>query len=241
MRAYTYINRAVAVVGNRWIERRWSPFLGATESLVDRADGFDWIKGPCLELGLNIDGAFLEPVDLGEAVWAEDNSPLGATLTCTRERPDLNVTVTTLAYHDLPAMLRTVRLLNKSATSMRVSRAVLDSFAMRRNTFRALVHGFRDAYPAIVHETDERAVALQLKHRGLISGLEGHATYELCAPDPSSCAICINQIIPLEPGRWFELPASFLIPYRGDVADASRTRFADFLVHRRDLDGEVKE
>ena len=238
-RAFTYIDRSIAIVGNRWIERHWSPFVGATVALVDRADGFDWINNTCGELGLDLDGRFLHPVDLGEAVWTEENSPLGATLTCMRERPDLDVCVMTLAYHDMPAMLRTIRLLNKSGAPMHLRRIVMDSVAVARKTFRALIHGFREAHPAIVHDTDERAVALQLKHRGLIIGHEAPARYELCAPDPANCAVCGNATIVLEPGKWMELPACFLIPYRGPVADASRTRLADFLVHRREIENEA--
>src|SRR5690606_18569991 len=103
---------------------------------------------------------FLEPVDLGEAVWQEDIDGLGATLTCVRERPTLDVHVTTLAYHDMPAMLRTVRMLNKSGEPMTLHRVILDSLPMKRKTFRGLIHGFREAHAAVKHETDERAVAL---------------------------------------------------------------------------------
>lgn len=240
MRAYTYIDRTTAIVGNRWIERRWSPFLGATESLVDKADGFDWINGACNELGFDIDGKFHEPVDLGEAVWQEDNSPLGATLTCIREQPRLEVHVVTLAYHDMPAMLRTIRLLNKSGKPVNVRRRIFDCLPMKRKTFHALVQGFRESHPSILYESDERAVALQLKHRGLIFGHEAAATYELRDPDPTCCVIACNTSVAVEPGRWFELPAAYIIPYRGPVADASRTRFADFLAHRRDIEEAEK-
>jgi hypothetical protein len=145
------------------------------------------------------------------------------------------VQIQTIAYHDLPVLLRTVRLLNKSRHPQSLRRIVFDSFAMRRKTFRALVHGFHESHPELVHKTDERAVALQLTRRGLILGCEASATYELCAPNPMACAVARDEALTLPEGRWVGLPACYLIPYQGPVEDASRTSFAEFLAHRRGL------
>ncbi len=234
-RAYTYIDRANALVGNRWLERRWSSFLGVTVALVDKMDGYDWITGECAEFSLHLGDETLGPLDLGETLWTEDNGPLGATLTCTRDRPDLEVRVSTLAYHDIAAMLRRIRVLNKSKNPLQVRHATLDSIAVGRKTFRALVNGFHETHAAIRHTTDERGVALQLKHRGMIMGHEAPATYALCDPAPPACAIQRFESHVIGAGRWMEWEASYLIPYRGPVADASRRQFADFLAHRREL------
>jgi hypothetical protein len=235
MRAYTYIDRGAAIVGNGWIERRWNAFLGTTVGLVDKATGFDWINGECSEMYLDLDGQGLDTMALGKAAWLEDTSALGATLTCMHERPGLDVQIQTMAYHDLPVLLRTVRLLNKSRHPQSLRRIVLDSFAMRRKTFRALVHGFHESHPELVHKTDERAVALQLTRRGLILGCEASATYELCAPNPMACAVARDETVNLPEDRWIALPACYLIPYQGPVEHASRTCFAEFLAHRREL------
>ena len=54
-KAYTYVDAGTAVLGNDWVERQWSAFLGRTISLVQKPGG-EWVAHANPEFEVVADG-----------------------------------------------------------------------------------------------------------------------------------------------------------------------------------------
>ena len=112
-RAYSYVDRGRALLGNPWLERRWSAFLGTTNGLWHKPPACVWSNVPGDELAAPVDGAMQPAMAFGEVAWSEEANPYGATLVQTRTGLGLTVEVRTLAFHAAPAMVRTATLIHR--------------------------------------------------------------------------------------------------------------------------------
>jgi len=232
-RALTFVDRAEARIANRWLQRAWSAFLGATTTLTDLQSGVEWLVGRGREFQFLLDGREVGPFDCGEAEWSEANSPAAASLTLRKQSPDLHVTIDTVAFHDAPGMLRTLTLRNLADEPVRVARPVIESLALLRDGVEARIDSFAQRRQAVEWRTTERAAALCGPAGGLFIGIEGGGRFEIFAPDPTRCTLVLEQERRLDSGEAWVLPSSLLVPFAGPVEQASANTLGPFLVQVR--------
>ena len=240
-RAYTYVDRSQATVGNQWFERSWSAFLGNTNSLFQQRGEVEWITSRCPEFEVLCDDAALNVMDFGEVVWSEENSPVGATLVGRQVRPGCEVTVSTLAYHDNPGMRRLVSIRNTGAKPIIIRRVAIEQLSVRQEGLCVLSHGFERQHETLDWETEERGPALAVNGRGLFLGVEGGARFAAFTRDPNVCSVYVHGPKRLDPGAVWELPPAFILPFHGDIHDASRTVLAELLMRLRDKPARYTE
>lgn len=229
-RAYTYIDRSRAVVGNRWMERTWSAFLGNTTSLLQKAGEFEWLerKGP--EFRVVTDEGPLEVLDFGETAWSEENSPRGGTLVSVQSRPGIEITLRTTALHDHPAFVRTVSVLNTGGEPLTVREFLPERLPLRRDGLQVYTEDFSSGAVSADWHATQPAAALALGDRGLFFGSRGGGHFRLFADEDGECAVRIAGPRRLEPGQTWRLEPTFLIPYTGWLQEAATTLYSQFLL-----------
>lgn len=233
-RAYTYVDRTHAVVGNFWMERTWSAFLGNTCSLFQKRGEIEWIAGASSEFEVRDEHRSFDMMDFGEVLWSEENSPIGATLVCRQQRPDLEVCIKTLAYHDNPGMRRRVAVRNMGQEEIIIRRVTLERLPLSQDGIAVLTDGFEQTQKAVDCETSERGIALARKDgRGIITGIDGGGLYSAFSR-PCECC-CLGLLGPkrLAPGKIWKLPVTYILPYAGDLAETLRTTYAQLLMNLR--------
>ncbi len=233
-RAYTYVDRSRATVGNRWFERSWSAFLGNTNSLFHQRAEMEWIASRCAEFEVVCDDASWDVMDFGEVSWSEENSRLGATLVARQERPGFEVTVSTLAYHDNPGMRRSISLRNTSRERIIVRRVAVEQLPVWCEGLRVLSHGFEREHETLEWDTEERGPALTLDGYGLFVGVEGGARFSVFTREPNVCSIFVDGPRSLDPSAVWQMPPAFILPFSGDIGDASRSTLAELLMRLRE-------
>ena len=92
-RAYTRVDHGLVRVGNQWLERVWSGFMGYTTSLIHRPSEFEWAARKNPEFSVEIDGATLNIDDFGEVEWSEECNDLGASLVGVYRHPALELRI----------------------------------------------------------------------------------------------------------------------------------------------------
>lgn len=230
-RAYTYIDRGRAVVGNRWMERTWSAFLGNTNSLVQKAGEFEWLSGRGAEFRVAVEGAGpLEVLDFGDTAWSEENGERGATLVSVQRRPGLEVVVRTMALHEHPAFVRTVSLLNTGEDAVTVQEALVERLPVRREGVQVYTDDFSCGADWADWKGEHPAAAVAREDRGLFFGQRGGGHFRLFAEGDGECAVRVAGPRRLEPGEGWETAPTFLIPYTGWLQDAAASLYAQFLL-----------
>jgi len=233
-RAYTYVDRTHAIVGNYWMERTWSAFLGNTCSLLQRHCEIEWVAGASSEFELTNENCRLDVMDFGEVIWSEQNSPAGATLVCLQQRPDLEVCVKTLAYHENPGMRRRVSVRNRGHEEIIIRRITLEQLPISSDGITVLTDGFGQAQDTVDIETSERGIALARDDgRGIITGIDGGGLYSAFGRECDCCRLALHGPKRLAPGKIWKLPATYILPYAGDLAETVRTTYAQLLMHLR--------
>lgn len=228
-RAYTYIDRTRAQVGNRWIERTWSTFIGNTNALVQKDGGFEWLAGRSGEYRVEIEDDEFDVMDFGDTAWSEENSVQGATLVSTQRGAGMELVIRTLAFHDHPALVRTVTVRNLGGDPLPIREVLPERLPLRRDGLRVFTDDFSRGTTAADWHTDRPAAALALEDRGLFLGRQGGGHFTLFDPDPTECALRVPSPGLLGPGEIWRTAPIFLIPFTGGVADAAATVYASFL------------
>lgn len=141
-RARTHIDRTSITLANRWLERSWSTFLGTTESMRDRANDVEWLRGGSREFGVRIGNDEFGSMAFGDADWSEQANASAATLVQCASRDGLQLRMLTHAFHDSPVIAREVRVLNANATAITLDTLVIDDMMFDV----AIVDGGRVAY-----------------------------------------------------------------------------------------------
>ncbi|MBN2310908.1 MAG: hypothetical protein JXR94_18175 [Candidatus Hydrogenedentes bacterium] len=236
-RAQTYVDRGHARIWNRWIERRWSAFTGVTVSIAQAGPEVEWAAGRGAEFAVATERGVWGPMDLGEIEWSEECTASAATLVSRRFAADLELVTRTTAFHEAPGLVRAVTLRNTSPAPLEVGRVATDSFRVAGDGLRVYVRGFAERHDAIAWRTDERAAAVvcpdERGDRGLFIGQEAEGVLELLAPEPGVCACVVDVDGTLDPGEALELPASYVVPFSGEVMMASVSVLAQLLAARR--------
>lgn len=233
-RAYTYVDRTHAVVGNHWMERTWSAFLGNTYSLLQKHCEIEWITGPSSEFEIRDENRSFDMMDFGEVIWSEENSSIGATLVCRQQHPDLEVCIKTLAYHKNPGMRRRVSVRNRSDKEIIIRRVTLERLPISPDGVTVLTDGFEQPQNAVDFDTLERGIALAREDgRGIITGIDGGGHYSAFSRPCECCCLALLGPTCVAPGEVWKLPATYILPYAGDLTETVRTTYAQLLMHLR--------
>jgi len=234
-RAYVRINAGAALLGNAWLERSWSTFVGNTFELRQKAGNFAWVVGNCPEFRIATQNRVFGIMDLGDLDWSEVYTPFGAGLMARKSGPGLLFVIGSFALHENPGMLRSTRIMNISSDPITLDHVAVDVLAIPHSGTRVRTHQFAREQDALAWQTDEPAAALLLRDRGLILGILGGGLFQLFQPEPGSCALVVPNGRTLEPGQVWPLPDAFLLPFTGDPDRAVSSLLGDFLLHVRHM------
>ncbi len=125
-RAYVHISAGMTRIGNAWIERSWSAFLGHTVGLTDRVHPREWLDASGDDFLLVCGERRITPMDLGEKEWSEAMFSLGAALTVRHAGPGVVFDVCTRVFHRASFMIRSCRIMNASNQNMSLDEIVID-------------------------------------------------------------------------------------------------------------------
>ncbi len=226
-RAYTHIDAGTIILGNAWLERQWSAFLGNTVSLRQKAGGVAWIDGSAPEFRIHLPDRVLGHMDLGETEWSEELNRFGAGLFAVQWSPELSVQLCFFAFHRVPGLLRTMCVVNRSKEPLTVGPVALEVLPARRGDVGLHVDGHACEEEGMVSESDH-PVALTIGEAGLLLGTGGGGRFELFAPDPLVCAVGTAEQRKLRPGQRWQLPSSFLAPFTGTPQEDGRRALDGF-------------
>lgn len=219
-RAYSYITRSEAVVGNAAAERRFALFPGYTLSLRQVIAGrgyIEWIERPVLDWELNCRGNGGSGVP-AVPEWSEACDETGASLWAQWNTPNLVVRTWCLAFHRIPALVRglTVSPRHSAPQCIAVERLILrrDGAGILDD---CLTH--RMEYGAW---TGRRA-ATELKGgggAGLLLGTDSEGWFQLFNPDPAVVRVGFDPLTdPSDPED--ALRCVVIVPYTGSPAAAA--------------------
>jgi len=212
-RAYTLIDAGTALIGNAWLERRWSNFMGNTIGLEQKPGLVEWCRGKSPEFRIETGQASLGIMDLGYTQWSEEYSPESVTLLMEQEGPAWVLAVHTTAFHACGGLWRGCALTNSSPEVQIVHRLVLDMLPLHRTV--------------ACMERRENLALLSNGNQGLLVGAEENVRVELMDSDEQFCTITAQGPWLLEPGTTWVLPGSYLVPFTGgrDQAWAAQEQF----------------
>lgn len=211
-RAYVHISAGTTRIGNAWIERSWSAFLGHTVGLTDRTHPRDWIAGPGGDFLLSGGERRMTPMDLGEKEWSEALFSQGAALTARHAGPGIAFDVCTRVFHRASFMMRSCRLMNASGCALQVDEAVLDQ-----------VHLAASAPECATFALDCGGMGGYCLDRGrglVVAALPGAAI--VFDDHKQATAIrCVARAVAIAPGAYKELPDIGMAFFSGAAADAA--------------------
>ncbi len=230
MRAYTYIDRASARLGNAYHERRWSAFMGLTVALLDKTARFDWLAAPSPS-GESIEFAFssrerlFQPLDFGSVEWSEENSPMGATLVARWVGQHVDVTIRSFLFHDKPGFVRVVSVANKTVDILNLDKVMLDAFVLRagvefrKETLPQLDFGAPwrpsgDVLSATLRDYGMFVIPPQAFHFEVQGGL---------------CSIHSDEPLSLSARQIVHFPPVLLLPYQPPLNLIVKSQYADFI------------
>ncbi|GMV99389.1 MAG: hypothetical protein AMXMBFR84_05280 [Candidatus Hydrogenedentota bacterium] len=216
-RAFTLVDRAKAVVGNRWLDRAWGLFLGDPLGLVYRATEFSWVVDPPSDWELVVQGSSINASNVQSVEWTEENCPHGAALTATRTIEGLTFGLHTMAFHDAPVLVRTLKMLNLSGEVLTLDRACVDSFNFGTDDVRFHTEplaAFADLPGENAWQPSSETVTAISGDSGLVLGHERGLRLE---GDSGLFRFEIKGPFELPPGRWTVLPSAYVFAFSGSL------------------------
>lgn len=226
-RGYTYVDHGLARVGNRWLERVWSGFMGHTTSLMQKEGNIEWAAPKSPEFSLDAAGATLGVDDFGEVEWSEECNELGATLVATHRRPGLELRVEQLAFHEAPALLRSVTLLNSGSQAIEMGPVIAECIALDRPEVRFCTGDFKQPQESADSAGSPALGALVHGGCGLLMLCESEGRIDLGARSPGICSVAFQGSKRLAPSQRAFIGRTFLIAFEGDAVAARDTLVAD--------------
>ena len=226
-RGYTYVDHGQARVGNRWLERVWSGFMGHTTSLKQKKGDVEWAAPVSPEFSLEVAGSTLGVDDFGEVEWSEECSELGATLVATHRRPGLELRVEQLAFHDAPALLRSVSVLNIGGQVLEIGRVIIESIALDNPEVHFRTGDFKQPQAAAEFVGTTALGAWVHGDRGLLMLCEGEGGIDLGSHTPGICSVVYQGLKRLGASERAFVGRTFLIAFEGDPSAARDTLVPD--------------
>jgi len=192
--------------------------MGGTVSLTNSTNQFEWLAGRSSEFEVLLGSHRLGLMDFGEIEWAEENSPVGATLVVRKKRPGLEILIRTLAFHDRPGMERRFALINVSDQTICLGPVCLEILR-----FRCGVTAVKTSSGGLVLLHEDPAGKC-----GLMIGAEAGCVIE---PRGEEYVIVFPEKRQLPPTGQWALPGAFLFSFTGEVNLAMESAYAEFRRH----------
>ena len=226
-RAYTRIDFNRAMVGNQWLERSYSGFFGTTNSVNTKGRDIEWIVAQNPEFALSVNGESFGPMDLGEVDVSDECSELGATLLITKSNADIEVSMAITALHEVPAIMRSLSVTNRSSEDIHLDSVAMDILAWEPEDLTFWSNQFRQEQPdACKCESADACIAAISGKYGMLYGVLGEGDLYLHTPEKNQCQwvnACAKDLAPRE--TWTS-PESYLIPCENDPFDTYRIHHA---------------
>ncbi|MCL4217479.1 MAG: hypothetical protein KJ052_10820 [Candidatus Hydrogenedentes bacterium] len=234
-RAYTYVDRTVVRLGNRWIERTWSAFIGNSTNLHHKMADTELLEGRSREFALLVDGEWRGVMDFAEIEWSEENSPLGAALICRQRGDGLDVVIRTTAFHDNPGMVRQVSVANLGEGTVDLGPACSEALTLDPDKTTIWASGFEAAVTSQEYKSPDHAVALEVNGSEILFGQIGGGQFHLFAQEPGECAVFVDEQAALAGGQTWHMPPTLLLPYTEGRDSAFTRLLGEFLLKCREL------
>ncbi len=232
-RGYTYVDHGLARVGNRWLERVWSGFMGHTTSLMQKSGDVEWAAPKSPEFSLDVDGSRLGVDHFGEIEWSEECNELGATLVATHRCPGLELRVEQLAFHDAPGLLRTTTIFNRGRRKVKVGPFITESFELDEPECCQYFMCLKASGEQGTSAGFDQIGAVVAGERGLILLGERNAEIVLGSEDFGACSVRIDDRQILTPSQFATQDRSLLIAFEGDSQAALDRHLPEILLRMR--------
>lgn len=210
-RAYVRITAGTTRIGNAWIERSWSSFLGHTVGLADRAGAREWLEASGDDFLLVSGERRMTPMDLGDKEWSEAMFSQGAALTVRHAGPDVVFDVCTRVFHRTPFIVRSCRILNASNQGMLLDEVVID---------RMQLSACAPEYDVFPLENGGCAGYVLDGGRGTVFAAMPEAEITFDSSESATVVRCVARSVKIAAGAYCELPDMGIVFFSGAPADA---------------------
>lgn len=246
-RAYTRVDHGLVRVGNRWIERVWSGFTGYTTSLLDKHGEFEWAAAKNEEYSVDADGVTLGVSDFAEVEWSEKYNELGASILGVFSHEGLELRLEQLAFHEAPALLRTMTLFNSGRRKVEIGSVTTEDFVLDKPESCTYLVDLKPSGDSATSTTFNQISSVTVRERGLLILAESDVRIELGARELGVCSVLSRHARQLSPSQSVTYERSLLIAFEGDVQAAlerylpdieGRLRLHECLIARREREEE---
>ncbi|MDP2322639.1 MAG: hypothetical protein Q8N51_01240, partial [Gammaproteobacteria bacterium] len=212
------IDKGVIRLGNAWLERRWSAFLGTTTELLRQPAGEDCLDRKSPEFHLDYGGRPIAAMDLGDLNWSESVDAHGAAITLDLRGPGLAVHLETFLFHSCPGLIRTLTVTNTSGDTVAITRAATEVLPVKPARYTARSVQGEAEFSLMVGSEPIHYVALRGGADALLLGACRKARFALFHPNPAYCAPVWEGSMTLQPGCAWEAPPTSLFWSRDGAA-----------------------
>ncbi len=244
-RAQAFIRTGFVQLRSPWMERRWSTLLGATTELTLAGN----LQGDCLtrkspEYHLDFGHQPYAVHDLGETTWSEMSDHHGCTLTMTQSASTVALRLDNFMAHRSPGMVRQLEILNRSETTVRLSRVAVEILPLDPEQFATPSEGDakNEATESLFRQNDRSYCALDSQAGTLILESSGSTEFALFTPNANYCAVVWKGTIDLAPRAVWKSPRSTLFWARGNQLEHIESNLdhllADWNGHNQDHQSE---
>ena len=238
-RAYTRVDHGPVRVGNQWLERVWSGFMGYTTSLIYRPSEFEWAARKNPEFSVEIDGETLSIDDFGEVEWSEECSDLGASLVGVYRHPALELRIEQLAFHEAPALLRTTTLFNSGRRKVKLGPVITENFVLDKPENCSCFMDLEvPSDPAAISKFNEIGAVVAMDY-GLLFLAERKAQIILGSQGSAACSVRSLRRQMFVPSQTVSLDRSIIIAFEGDTQLALGRHVPDIKRRMRSHEGAV--
>lgn len=235
IRAQTWIDPGTVTLRNAWLERRWLFFPGHTVSLKAGPRNAEWLAEESPEFRLSVNGSAAGPFDLADIEWSDACTPYGAGVAGRYADARLAVRIETFMFHEHPAWLRRMSVMNLASAPATVSRVAVESLPLAQPGLRAHVDQFARGEDRILWRSGESAVAVANAQEGWILGLDQGGAYALFEPQPTLCTLGVDETRTLPAGKTWDLPEAHAFYFTGTLEDALDLPHTAFLETVRNM------
>lgn len=210
-RASATIDKGVVRLGNAWLERRWSAFLGTTTELRRQPAWHDCLARQSPEFHVDYGSRPLAAPDLGDISWSETTDAFGASVVLELQGPGVALRLETYLFNQCPGMLRLLSITNTGASAIPVTRAAAEVLPLQSNRYAsASIQGEAELSLMACGEP-MYYVALRSGSDAFLLGACQKARFALFHPHPAYCAPVWEGSVPLQPGRTWQAPPVALL------------------------------
>lgn len=209
------IEPGVVRLSNRWMERRWSTFTGATTELHLGPAGGDCLTRKSPEYHVDYGDRPLAVTDIGDVSWSDHSDARGASIALEQAGPGISLRLETFMPHGQPGIVRQLSLTNTGAEAVQVTRLAPEILPLKPRRFRVLTQD------EVVAPLGTRSVCYRALRDGeqtiWFGGLQSGG-FALFTPNPAYCAVVWTGSYTLAPGKTWKAPPAFFFVAMGGCA-----------------------